>query len=95
MLPAVKSITLSVLFLSPRLFPQSAPQPGLLKVTSVPPGASVKINDKPMNGKTNTTFVVTPGNYTVTAESASNEALKCQPTPATVNSGQTTTVVCQ
>lgn len=94
MLPALKSIALWVLFLSPGLFLQTAKQPGLLKVTSDPTGASITINQKPMTGKTNATFVVTPGQYTVTAQGASGN-LNCQPTPATVNSGQITTVVCK
>ena len=94
MLPALKSIPLSLLLLSPGLFLQTGKQPGLLKVTSYPPGASVRINNNPMNGKTNATFVVTPGQYTVTAQGASGN-LNCQPSPATVNSGQITTVVCK
>jgi hypothetical protein len=94
MLPTIKTIALSVLSLSLGVFFQTAPRPGLLKVTSVPPGASVTINGKPMEGKTNATFVVTPGQYTVTAISGYKN-LNCQPTPAQVNSGQTTQVVCQ
>jgi hypothetical protein len=95
MLPALKSIALSVLLLSPGLFLQTAKQPGLLKVTSDPQGASITIGDKLMNGKTNATFVVTPGQYTVKAQSASGNFLNCQPAPAVVNSGQITTVVCK
>jgi hypothetical protein len=94
MLPTLKSIALSVLFLSPGLFLQTAKQPGLLKVASDPQGASITIGDKLMNGKTNATFVVTPGQYTVKAQGASGY-LNCQPSPATVSSGQITTVVCK
>ena len=94
MLPTLKSIALSLLLLSPGLFLQTGKPPGLLKVTSDPTGASVRINNNPMNGKTNATFVVTPGQYTLTAQGASGN-LNCQPAPAVVNSGQITTVVCK
>jgi hypothetical protein len=98
MLPGLKTIVFSALLLPPMFFFQTAPQPGLLKVTSNPPGANVTINtvdnnNKPVEGKTNVTLVVTPGQYKVTAKSGS-KILNCTPTPATVHPGQTTGVIC-
>jgi hypothetical protein len=98
MLPGLRTMVFSVLLLPPGLFFQTAPQPGLLKVTSNPAGASVTIstidnNNKPVQATTNVTLVVTPGKYKVTARSGS-KVLNCSPAIATVSPGQTTAVDC-
>ncbi len=98
MLPGIRAIAFSVVLLPPVSFFQSAPQPGLLKIMSNPPGANVTIrmvndNSKPAEAITNVTLVVTPGQYQVTAKRGST-SLHCTPMPATVNSSQATEVDC-
>lgn len=92
MLPSLKALLCSILLLPSGFFYQ-APQPGLLKVSSTPTGASITINGQLMNGKTNATFVVTPGEYKIEVTSDSKK-LTCNPESTHVYSGQTTQVSC-
>jgi hypothetical protein len=67
------------------------PQSAKLVILSEPGGASITINGKPMNSKTNATFVVSPGTYQVSVAAG---ALVCAETKLTVVGGQTLTKTC-
>lgn len=73
---------------------QTPSQPGQLKVTSTPTGAAIRINGNLMPAKTDATFVVNPGDYTVEVTSGSNK-LNCKPPSVHVYSGQQAEVDCQ
>ena len=92
MLPGLKAMLSSVILLPSGFFYQ-APQPGLLKIMSTPTGATITINGQAMNGKTNATFVVTPGEYKVEVTSGSKK-LTCNPESTHVYSGKTAEVAC-
>jgi hypothetical protein len=58
---------LCCLFLFPWLLLSQA-APGRLRVTSEPPGATVTIDNRQMSKQTDSTFVVFPGNHTVSVK---------------------------
>jgi len=64
-----------------------------LAITSKPPGAKILINDKTMPQVTDFTYVVSPGNYTVSVIGGTGN-LNCADKPVSVSSGQEVTVTC-
>jgi hypothetical protein len=70
------------------LHPQMAP--GRLQVSSEPPGAIVTIDNRQMPRPTDATYVVFPGNHTV---SVTGKAIKCTAS-LTISSGVTKSVNC-
>jgi hypothetical protein len=73
---------------------QSPGQPGRLVINSKPEqGAAITINGQAMKQLTNTTFVVSPGNYKVTVKNR-NGNVSCPSQDFSVSAGQETTVTC-
>jgi hypothetical protein len=66
-------------------------EPGILAVTSSPPGATITINGKLMKPQTDAKFVVSQGTYRVVIDRAGS--LHCDKN-VKVTSGMTTTVSC-
>jgi PEGA domain len=72
---------------------QSPAQPGRLVINSTPAGALITVNGKGMKERTNATYVVPPGKYTV-AVSGGEGNLKCAAKEVNVSAGQETKVNC-
>jgi hypothetical protein len=75
------------------LHPQMAP--GRLQVSSEPPGAIVTIDNRQMPRPTDATYVVFPGNHTVsvTGKDQTGKAIKCTAS-LNISSGVTKSVNC-
>jgi hypothetical protein len=70
---------------------QMPPQTAKLVIISEPSGATVTINGNPMPSMTNATFVVSPGQYTVSVAAG---ALVCPNITLKIAGGQTLTRTC-
>ncbi len=81
------------LLLVPAALSSQTPQrPGVLALTSTPPGASITINGTLTKARTNTRLVVAPGAYTVLIAGGSAN-LHCEK-QVQVAIGQTVPVTC-
>jgi len=90
----VLAAALGCLFLFPWLLrPQAAP--GRLQVTSEPPGATVTLDNKQMPRRTDSTFVVFPGNHmvAVTGKDKTGQTMRCTAS-LNISSGVTKSVHC-
>jgi hypothetical protein len=68
-------------------------QPARLVIRSDPPNATITINKAKTSQRTNATFTVSPGTYTVTVGDPGG-ATHCAESTATVASGQTAVWSC-
>jgi hypothetical protein len=80
-----------LMLLPTTLSSQMPREPGVLVVTSSPPGATITINGKLMKPQTDARFVVSPGTYRVVIDRAGS--LHCDKN-VKVASGMPTTVSC-
>lgn len=92
----VRASWTSLVFLLPGLlWTQMPPQPAKLMVTSDPSGADVTINGAHMGQRTNATFVVAHGQYTIAVSSQdTNPKLNCPAKTIAVYGGQTYALQC-
>jgi hypothetical protein len=89
------AIELSLLWVFVRPSTISSQSPGFnwgrLVVQSEPQGAEIWVKGKDANRQTNSTFVVSPGNYSVSLTGSA----KCGGQSFQVNSGGATTITCK
>ena len=72
---------------------QSPRQPGKLAISSVPKGASICVNGNKMGQATDATFVVSAGNYRVSASGGAGN-LNCTSKSVTVSAGELADLNC-
>ena len=90
----VPEIFLLIFWLHPPVITaQITPPLGRLRITSVPPGASITVNDKPRPESTNVTLVVAPGREYKVSVTGGPGNLNCQST-CRVSPGQTVVIAC-
>lgn len=82
-----------LLFVVPCATPQMPPQPAKLVIRSDPANATITINKAKTSQRTNATFTVSPGTYTVTVGDAGSSTA-CAASTATVASGETAVWSC-
>jgi hypothetical protein len=91
---APKRVLLAGLLLFPMtLRPQMPPPPARLVISSQPVGATITINGTRMSQKTDATFIVSPGSYTVSVASTDLKA-NCGDIRVSVAAGETHSMSC-
>jgi hypothetical protein len=83
----------SLMLASSALRSQMPPQPARLVISSEPAGAIVTINGTQVAQRTAATFVVSPGNYTVSV-AAPDGSVKCPGVAHKLDPGQTWVLTC-
>lgn len=92
MLQAPEIVLCSLLLIPALLSSQRPPAPGKLSVTSTPSGATITIDNQSTGKETDFTFVVSPGDHSV---SVKKDALpNCVTKMVTVTSGSVVLINC-
>ena len=91
--PAPETLLCCLLLFQAPLSSQRPETPGRLTVRSTPPAAIITIDDQDTNQVTPFTFVVSPGDHSVSLKSPSLPDCK-KPKKVTVSSGAVTSVSC-
>jgi hypothetical protein len=82
-----------ILLLPAAALPQMPPQQAKLVIYSAPSGALITINNREMQQRTNATFIVSPGTYSVAVQDT-DAHLSCANPSVQLSSGQTLVLTC-